>query len=206
MCWSNCVTVALLSDHTVCAYVWKLWCDLPLNKPEQWPTRDYKFKEPGSPVTGVDLDPFYLRWNSKAFKKGVCVRVTLMEESSHEFAWMILLHLITWKKSCRQIHMHVCSKPPLKNRTKSMDAVPLLHSWSGFLLLLLSLYLSLSVSYIAKVISPLHRHSHYLGPLCAFARTTRDCSFLSLAWMEQMLIASAIQLLQLVVQNNRKTH
>lgn len=51
-------------------------------------------------------------------------------------------------------------------------------------LLLSSLYLSLPVSYISKVISPLHRHSHNLGPLCAFTRTRRGTvhSFHSCKW------------------------
>lgn len=62
---------------------------------------------------------------------------------------------------------HTQSKP------KSMNAFSSLHLFSCCSLKrrLLFLYLSLSMSYIAKVTSPLHRHSHYLGPLCAFTRT-----------------------------------
>lgn len=75
------------------------------------------------------------------------------------------------------------------------------------LFLLLFLYLGLSVSYIAKVISPLHRHPHYLRPLmCIYQHTIRECSFFSLLKIEQMLIGSAIQLLNLVVKYNMKMH
>ncbi len=42
--------------------------------------------------------------------------------------------------------------------------------------------------------------------MCIYQDATRDCSFFSLLQMEQMLIASAVQLLQLVVKYNMKMH
>lgn len=49
------------------------------------------------------------------------------------------------------------------------------------------LYLSLSVSCIAKVISPLRRHSHYRALLCAIYQDTAEhSSFFSVLYMEQI--------------------
>lgn len=81
------------------------------------------------------------------------------------------------------IHVYTRSTLNLHWRTYKNAPFAPYFSWllKHKLLLLLSFYLSLSVGYFAKVISPLHRHSHYLGPLCGFTRTpSGECSFFSL--------------------------
>lgn len=119
----------------------------------------------------------------------VCVNISecLMEGSSHT---LLKLHTNTALSA---------AKPPPKNRIKTP-----LHLLSGPHPLGVSFYLPQSLSYTAKVISPLLRPSHYCRPLCAFTRTPPGTvhSFTVHKW-NKTLIAAAIQSLWL---HNMKMH
>lgn len=118
------------------------------------------------------MDPggrILLNYNVNQFKHSITnvnvhcnFTLWLTEEPFHNFVHVSFCLSVVWQS--RKTYL-------IEVQDNRRESAPSLLSLLSASLHLFSLYLSLSVSYIVKVTSPLHSLSHYLRPLSAFNRT-----------------------------------